>query len=416
MQNQANFMEGLRKDPRLEQTFTAALGPLVPRVIDVVRIFYPNLVANDLVDMQPLDRQNGEIFVVTPVYSNTAAGVNAGETVFKDQTDGTYASERVNAIGAPASDGIEVTFTATLTPLPMRPGSVIVTAGTITGVDDGNGNVTGTGIATGTIVYATGAFSVTFDAAPLTGVAVTIQHRYNMEENPDLIRQLEIKLGTIPVTAEPHPLRVTWSTQAQLAASAHLDLDIPDILANLVGSFIKQERDIKLVSQIAAAATVDAQLDFDASAPAGYSKIARYAEFETKLNYAESAIQTANGRGGLSFVMAGSNVADVLRHVNGFSDAGATAPIGPYRCGTIRDGTVPVVKVPTMNPNSYTVGFKGYVVGDSATILAEWVPLYASPVFQSYDLNNYQGLMSLYALVMNNTSYYRKGTMTGYTA
>jgi len=36
-------------------------------------------------------------------------------------------------------------------------------------------------------------------------------------------------------------------------------------------------------------------------------------------------------------------------------------------------------------------GFKGYMTGDSATILAEWIPMYFSPVFQGPTLVNSQG-------------------------
>jgi hypothetical protein len=38
MNNQMKAMEGIRKDAKLEATFTKALGPMLPRVIDLVRI------------------------------------------------------------------------------------------------------------------------------------------------------------------------------------------------------------------------------------------------------------------------------------------------------------------------------------------------------------------------------------------
>lgn len=415
MENQAHAMRMLSKDKRLEATFTQALGQLVPRVIDVVRIFYPNLIAQDLVDIQPMDRQNGEIFTVKPVFTNTGAGVTAGQEIFKNQTDGTYASESVNtAVGT--GDDVDVTFAISLAPVPVRPGTVKVAAGAANGVDDGSGNITGTGIDTGTIDYATGALSVTFDAAVANGVAVTAVHRYDSEQSADSIREVEIKLANQPVTAEPHPLRITYSTTSELAASSHLDLDVGDILSNLVASLIKNERDILLANLILASATAVADLNFDAAPPTGYSKLAKYAEFEHKMDYAESYIQTTQGRGGVSWVMCGTNVANVIRSCSTFEPSGVVAPIGPHRVGTLRDGTTPVIKVPTMNANTYVFGFKGYVVGDAATILAEWIPLYASPLFRSYNLNNYQGLMSLYALVQNNPGYYVKGTMSNYAA
>lgn len=422
MKNQADLMEAIKQatasgNPQLEATFTNNLPGLLPKVIDLVRIFYPNLISQTLVDMQAMDRQNGEVFIVKPIYSNTAAGVTAGQQVFKNATDGNYASEKVSA-SLGTGDGAVVLFSGTLAPIPVRPGTVVVTAGAITGTDNGGGAITGSGITgASTINYATGAISVTFAVAPSGAVPVSVVHEYNSEVSADQIRELEIQLGLYPIQAKPHPIRIKYSTTAQLAASAHLNLDVPDTLANLVASFIKYERDLKVINLIVSNATPISDLNFDATmASVNYSKLAKYAEIETKLDFAISEIQRINGRGSINWILAGNNAADLWMKVNGFVASGVTAPIGPYILGSVRDGTVTIVKVPTMNTNTYVVGFKGYSVGDSATILAEWVPLYASPTFNSYDLNNYQGLMSLYALLLQNASYYLKGTISNYGA
>lgn len=57
---------------------------------------------------------------------------------------------------------------------PIVPGSVEVTAGAVTGNDNGQGAITGTGIASGTIDYATGDISVTFDSAPGGAVDISV--------------------------------------------------------------------------------------------------------------------------------------------------------------------------------------------------------------------------------------------------
>lgn len=417
MENQAIFMDAVRRDPRLESTFSNALGQLVPKVVDLVRIFYPNLIAHELVDIQPIDRQNGEIFVVRPVYTNSAAGVTAGQQVFQHVTDGTYASENTTIVIGTGNATL-TTFAATAAPVPVRPGTFLLSTsdGTVSGADNGSGEITGTGLSAGTINYTTGAISVTFAAAPANATSITGSFRYDSEQNTSQMRSLDIQLSLIPVTAQPHPLRVQWSTQAQLAAAAHLDLDIPDTLANLVSSFIKQERDMDLINKIVAAATSDSNLNFDATPPSNYSKLARYAEIELKLNYAESKIQLNMGRGGVSWILCGNYAADLFRNCAGFEPSDVVAPVGPHKIGTLRDGTVAVIKVPSMSLTTYVVGFKGYVVGDAAAILAEWVPLYASPVFQAPDLSNQQGMMSLYTTIINNAGYYLKGTVSGYVA
>jgi hypothetical protein len=428
MQNQATYIEGLRSDPRMESTFTQNLGALVPKVIDLVRIFYPNMVAHDLVDIQPLDRQNGEIFVVKPTYDNTAAGVTAGQQVFKNVTDGTYASES----SVVALTLTSTTWGGTLPTLTIRPGTATViirnAAGAIQGsfTDNGSGafaaqaaNTSSTVVAwTGTINYTSGVVAVTPGTAITGGWTVTVSARYDSESATGNIRKVSFNLGTVPVQAESHPLLVDWSVQAQLAASAHLNLDVPQTLADLVAGVIKQERDVTLINQILSAATADTNLNFDASAPTNYSRIARYAEIELKLNYAESKIQRAEGRGGVSWILCGTNAADIWRHCDGFEPSDVVAPIGPHKIGTLRDGTVAIIKNPFMNVNTYVIGFKGYVLGDAATILAEWIPLYATPVFQAPELINRQGMTSLYALFnqAQASSYYQSGTISSYAA
>jgi hypothetical protein len=69
--------------------------------------------------------------------------------------------------------GGQATFTATLNG-PVLPGSLTITdaAGVITGTDNGNGLITGTGIS-GTINYTTGALSVTYGTDPAIGANPT---------------------------------------------------------------------------------------------------------------------------------------------------------------------------------------------------------------------------------------------------
>jgi hypothetical protein len=54
------------------------------------------------------------------------------------------------------------------------PGSVSIVAGAITATDNGAGALTGTGVTSGTINYATGAVSITYTAAPANALAITV--------------------------------------------------------------------------------------------------------------------------------------------------------------------------------------------------------------------------------------------------
>lgn len=61
-------------------------------------------------------------------------------------------------------------FSGTLAHHPLRPGDLVITDSVETFTDNGDGTLTGSAGGTGTIVYATGAWAVTFNAAPTHNV------------------------------------------------------------------------------------------------------------------------------------------------------------------------------------------------------------------------------------------------------
>ena len=68
-------------------TSTAGLMPgvasLTPQVVDIVSVFYPQMVAHYIADIQALDRQTGEIFVIKTKYGMAGGTVSAGDDLLK---------------------------------------------------------------------------------------------------------------------------------------------------------------------------------------------------------------------------------------------------------------------------------------------------------------------------------------------
>lgn len=429
MERTRSFIEGM-KNTYGEATLNANLGNLPRRVLDVVRIFYPNQIANTLLDIQPIDGEVGTIFTMAPRFTDTFGGVTAGDEIFKTRpTHNNYASEEFTSDDLGTGDGIAVAFSATPTGalLPVRPGTVVVeqidpvdNVVLSRAVDDGNGNIVGVGIDTGsTIDYATAATVVNYTVAPANGVIIRLTYCYDAETSCENIRAVEFDIREQEVKAKMHPITFKYTVSAGLAAKSHLAIDVQDVLSQLAAQYIKIERDEKVVKLITQNATPQVTLDFDATAPTGYQRNAFYGEIELKLDEAESLIQAANGRGGVDFVLCGRNAANLFRNVRGFEAVPNEAPIGPHVIGTLRDGTVTVVKVINSNvlgANEFVFGYKGYMAGDAATILAEWIPVYFTPTFQDPRFKNEQGVMSMYDLFVNNAGYYVKGKVTNYGA
>jgi hypothetical protein len=417
------FMDNMRT-LHGEAVVAGSLGALTPRVLDVVRIFYPNQITPELLDIQPLDGMVGSVFIMKPRFSNslpanTPGRVLAGDEIFANRTY-YYASE-VSAQTLGTGNGTATTFAGSIGRTPLRKGSIQIT--TVVGgvakiaIDNGAGVITGSSVTTGTVDYATGAVSVTY-SAPVTNLAIVLAtYQWDSEANGEAINEIEFDMNVFPIAAKIHPLKFKYSVAAGLAASAHLAIDVQDTLAELAGQFMKSERDNLVVRMIADNAPYLSILDFDATPSQYFDRQSKYADMELKFNEAESQIQVANGRGGVSWVIAGSNAANIIRQTKGFQPAPVVAPIGAHIIGYIRDGTVPVIKtLGTIGTDEYIVGYKGYMAGDAAMILAEWIPIYFTPVFQAPILQNQQGLMSMYDILCNNPKYFAKGKVSNYAA
>lgn len=401
------------------------------------------MIAHLITDIKVLDRQTGEIFVLRPRFGTTAAGVNAGDEMFVNMTDGTYASEQRLMTKSIATDGsttyavkFDGTEGAAGKSTLLRAGSVKVSFnGRVVARDDAHGNlvgkdwngaaVTGTVVYDGTAAMNAAVVNITFATAPENGMLV-VEAYSDTEVGLAEINEVQFDMTAVPVTARAHPLKYAVSAQAQLIASAHLDIDVNDVLTNIAAGAIKQERDVTLVNMIFQAATHVETLDFDLDDPtaakmAYRTKRDRMADIILKVNEAQTQIQQMAGRGGVSYIVAGPHAANCFRCCEGFKDApeATNAAIGPYKMGAVRDGTVPVICVPksrVLGTDDFVIGFKGFQTGDSATVLAEWIPLYFTSLWQDPLLMNRRGLMSMYDLITNRVEYLVRGEVKNYTA
>jgi hypothetical protein len=118
---------------------------------------------------------------IFPVYSNRGYVVGREgyeTTIYASHIDDDFPYTAVNNENIGTGDGVTTTFTDTLANTLVAARTVVVTAGAVTGTDDGEGNITGSGIASGTINYTTGAISVTFSVAPAGAAAVECDYSY----------------------------------------------------------------------------------------------------------------------------------------------------------------------------------------------------------------------------------------------
>lgn len=415
------------------------VASLTPAVVDIVNVFYPQMVANYIADIQALDRQSGQIFTIKTRYSEDAAGVQAGDIVFEKATDGSYSSEGAISYTAakPTSGALTLnptTAVATLEPtasVKVRAGSFIVrVAGKEVARDygqdtdlEGKGvvySVIGNGIS-GTVDAQTGVATLKVDSNKYADtVEFSAEAAFDTEIDEDLIRKIQFDIPNQPILAKEHPLMSSYSVAAGLVMNAHLAIDTDELISNQLAGTIRWERDLALVKTVFDAAKLDASLTFDCSANGTNLTLAqRYSSYTTTISSARGLIQEIAGRGTVDFIIvSASQGLVVVEQIEGFKAAPeAKKPIGPYLAGTLRDGTINVIAVPytkTLPADQVVFGFKGFQLGDSSVILAEWVPLYMTPTFQAPNLRNHKGCLSFYDLFVNKPEYLVRGAISNF--
>lgn len=412
------------------------VASLTPQVVDIVNVFYPMMIANYIADIQALDRQSGQIFTIKTRYSETAATVNAGDIVFEKATDGTYSSEGVISYTAAKA----TTGALTLNPadalegdatVKVRAGSFIVkVAGKEVARDYGQDtNLEGVGVVysvigngiSGTVDAQTGIATLKVDANKYAAdVEFAAEASYDTEIDEELIRKIQFDIPNQPILAKEHPLMSSYSVAAGLVMNAHLAIDTDELISNQLAGTIRWERDLALVKTVYDAAKLDASLTFDCSANGTNLTLAqRYSSYTTTISSARGLIQEIAGRGTVDFIIVSASQGLVIvEQIEGFKAAPeAKKPIGPYLAGTLRDGTINVIAVPytkTLAADQVVFGFKGFQLGDSSVILAEWVPLYMTPTFQAPNLRNHKGCLSFYDLFVNKPEYLVRGAISNF--
>lgn len=415
---------------------------LTPKVVDIVNVFYPQMCGQYIADIQALDRQSGQIFTIKTRYSQKAAGVEAGDIVFEEPTDGTYTSEYVGyKSAAMTEEGVVKADPSSDLPneasVKVRAGSFIVRvagkevardygngSAKVDGVNNGKYGIFGRGVS-GELDAQTGKATVKFDkemfADAITAkAAVSFEAAVDTETDVDLIRKIQFDIPNTPILAKEHPLMSSYSVAASLVMNAHLAIDTDELIANQIAGTIRWERDLLLIKAVSDAAVINPFLNFDCAGNGENLTLQqRYSAFTTHVSAARGIIQETAGRGTVEFIICSAKEGlTVIEQMEDFKAAPESKkPIGPYLAGTLREGTINVIAVPytkTLAADEVIFGFKGFQLGDSAIILAEWIPLYFTPTFQAPNLKNHKGALSFYDLFINKPEYLVKGYLKNF--
>lgn len=335
--------------------------------VPMVRRTFPELIAHEIVGVQPMTGPAGVAFAL-----RYKAG---GPSSYTDTTSTLYpgTGRAANELGYNAIDA-------------NYSGSYVTSAGEALGSKAGSGvgNDIGLGIGAGT---------------HMNEVGLTIEKKM--------------------VEAKTRKLRSRWSLEIQQDLKAMHGVDIETEMMDILGYEITQEIDRELIDAIRAIATASSW-DFDASdTTTGRWEIEKYRALYNRAIREANKIAITTRRGAGNWIVASPTVCAALETLSNFIIAPVgsdinTAQTGVARVGSI-DGRFMLYRDTFASSDSMLVGLKGKSEWDTGIIYLPYIQLMLSRAVFQDSLNPTIGLMSRYAIfshIFGAANYYRNVTVS----
>lgn len=200
-----------------EGTDISMVNTFTSNVFDIITAVMPNLIANDIVSVQPLDRRNGQVFFLKFTYGNNKGGIKAGTDMISSQrgfTGGDFSGEHVSGESLTITSG---NVSQKVLHTPIKPGTFRLTSTDKIGselidVPDATGkkgtitDAASTGLGAGTVDYVTGEIT-------LTGVTVAhLEADFDYDQNSfdAPVDQVDVRVVSEPVVARPRKLKSVY--------------------------------------------------------------------------------------------------------------------------------------------------------------------------------------------------------------
>ena len=403
-----------------EATSTLQIGSYDKWAFPLLTYLAENMIAQDIVSVQPMDGPQGNVFYMNFTTGQTKGRTPKGSKILDARTGkadryldsaARIEGEALVSGGASGLDGQALSY------LPVTPGTVslLVDLGQgYTVVDDANGQlINAASNVVGTINYATGVFSGSADSTspgtgliPTSNTVIEASYSYHSELN-DTAQQVDFEVQASPIRAQERKFRTQWTQEAALSLKALFEEDAEGLVTNAITSILKWEVDREILEDIRTRASAGTVV-WSGVAPANVSypehKLTFIDAMHSASNYIHRATNMARANWAVSGI-SGSNVIETLPNFDPSSNAVEVE--GVVEVGNL--GKIKVFVDPHYPVNEVTLGFKG--TNDmvrTGYIYAPWVLLYTTPTTQLDDFVNRKGMATLYGKKMVNAKLYSR--------
>ena len=356
------------------------LGKIPVIAYDVITAIAGVSIIPVVASVQPVDEEKGTVYFKNIRAANTKGNLTAGQVLVDPRknivTPSGYSSNSVSGEPAATTAAATVTYSFTLAQFPLRSESVSITVqGDVNtyAVDDGKGNLIGKGLS-GTINYLSGAVSVTFATQPAIGVSIFAAYQNNPELAADL-PQIDTFFDSKGISAQVYALKGTIGLLQSYGMRRRFGLVAEDELAKDLVAEVNREIGGDLIHILNASAQGLTQWNKNPPS-ANISYFEHKQTFKDALADAEAVLIGNAGRGMISQIIAGRQVAAIIQTLPGFEKLTDGTTLGVHVFGML-DG-VTVIRCPNADVLAADMAllvWKGLSPFEAAVVYAPYMPL-----------------------------------------
>lgn len=378
-------------------TQRADLGAWKKFALDLTTVALPNLIAFDLVIVQPMSSLTGFIN-----YIEYTAGSNKGNTQQGDvlnnpfklgKVDTEYTSERVAETVKPDAEGKAVLAWAPVVNTETVKPEVVGAEGITIEVEDAK----------------TGA--VKFSGSDVNSKEFKVRYVYDNVVIPQNdLPLINVQMKSMPLMAHARRVAVYYSQIAAYQAKQDYGFDLASQIAEKAVGQLSYEIDTEITDLLINSAESNADLVWSKTLPFGVSKAEHYEGFSETIERARQVIYDRTKRFAPNYMLIASNILPILTFMKGFSAASVGSINGPYFAGTLNG--LKVFVTPNIEPGKFVIGVNGNDLMSSAAVYAPYMAVVPTQLLQFADGGNSQGWATMYDLKLLNKDLLVSGRVT----
>ena len=368
--------------------------------LNLISAVMPTLVAEDLVNVQPLKQKAGVVYYLKHQFDDNKGGIQKGDNIStfervyvedsKLNSAFNYSSELIDSEELTITDG-----NAKLAWTPVVPGSVTIGADT----DDGEGN-----IGTATIDYETGIIS------GLSGSTAEATYSQDLYSAPIRVPRVKTVVTDITVTARPRKLATAFSLDAAYDLQMTQNVDLQSIISGAATDEIRSEIDGEILNDLANSGTT-MSISWNQPVPIGISRFEHYESFYQTIVEGANKIYNKTRRVTGNYVIVGENAANVLETHSKFKAAASLNEAGPHIAGTL-NGKYLIVKNPYYGSDDFVIGYNGDTPWDGGYVYAPYMAITSTQFIMGENFLGTQGYATSYAKKLLSGDFYVNGKIT----